>query len=135
MDATVQVAIVTGICGILAGLLGKTQYDRSRGNGNGSHVGNGQAAVERVLAQRSEVEFQTRMTLLIQHLTDAIKEGHETSAEHLAKVSQALDNSAASIREVHKEIVEHREAVTPAMEAALETQHLVRELHAKEMKR
>lgn len=126
MTDAVVVALITSFGGIVSGAVGKTVFDRSRGkpssNGNGG-------SVEAAIARRAEIEFQARTTVLLDRLTAAIEKGHERALSQMQQVSDSIAEAAVAIREVHKEIVGHREAAEPVIQTTAETLRLVRDLH------
>lgn len=134
MTDPVLIAIISTV-GMAAGGLAKTGVDRLRNNGadrrHAPSTGNGNGnGIESVIARRAEVEFQTRMTLVMSQLTDAITKGHDKTIEQMTRVGEGIADAAGAMREVHAEIVGHRECMEPVIAASLETARLVRELHA-----
>jgi hypothetical protein len=125
VSEAVLVAIIAGGCGVLTGIVGKSRYDRER-SARTDHTG---PAVEKVIARRADLEFQTKVTFLLESLTAAIEKGHDRSIGQLALVSEAITESADSVRELHRQIVAHRETVGPSVKAALETHAMVHDLH------
>lgn len=124
----VAVAVITGVCGIIAGAVGARRLDKKH---SGQHAvnGNGQSAMSRALAERDETRFQERMTLLVTNLIDALKDANKESAKQFAQVSEAITETVETLREVHQDIIAHREASKPVMTAALETHAMVTQIH------
>lgn len=116
MSEAVIIALISSVSGMLSGIVGKSTYDKVRNGRNGQHS-NG-SSVESVLARRAEVEFQTRMTVVMEQLSTTIE-----------RVGGIMEEAARAIREVHKEIEAHAQATAPATRAVLETHRLVKEMH------
>lgn len=129
MDGTVVAALI-GLAGSVFGVLGKMGYDKvNNGRHYGSNGGNGNgSSIDRAISQRAEVEFQTRMTLLMTQLTAAIEKGHDKALDQMLMVSQAITESAAAIKQVHDEIVAHREQLRPAIGVVFDTKRTVQEI-------
>lgn len=126
MTDALTIALITSAGGVLTGILGTRGYDKIR---NGRHGSNGNGA-DKALAARAEVEFQTRMTLLMEQLTRAIEKGHDKAVEQMQSVSEAITDAAGAIRQVHEEIVQHRAETKPAVGAVFDVARGVREIRA-----
>ncbi len=122
LSDAVRVAVVTGVFGVLAGLVGRPAYDRLRKNGNG-HPGRSSSDM------RAEIEFQTRTTLLIEKVTEAVKDGHSSNIEQLTVVAEAIQQAARAIEGVHREVVAHRESVAPVLEKSHDMHRMVKDIH------
>lgn len=124
MTEAVLIALITAAGGAITGVLGTRGYDKFVKNGrHGSH------GIEHVISQRAAVEFQTRMTLLMERLTAAIEKGHDKALVQMDKVAASINDAAGAIRGVHEEIVQHRVETAPAVQASFETHRLVKEIH------
>lgn len=127
MTDAVMVALITGGSGIVAGVLGVRGYDKVRANGRTNGNGNSQDSVAHVIAQRAEVEFQTRMTMLMNSLTEAVTKGNAHAAEQLSKAATGIKDAAATMRDVRTEMLDQRDLTS-------ETHKMVGELHGHLMK-
>lgn len=126
MKEAVVVALISGISGIVAGVWGRGRYGPTPPAARGDH---GAPHLETVIARRADVEFQTRMTILMEGLTAAIEKGHEKASGQMAVVSEAITEAADAVRELHRQINEYREVASLADHAAVQTHQLVLDLH------
>lgn len=120
---TVLVGGVLGVAAAIIGALGKAAFDHARHpreNGNG-----GAAAVK----ARAEVEFQTRMTVLMENLTNAIERGQSAYLDRVQTLCDSVQEAAGVIHEVHEEIKRGRHIAVTTDVAAVETHRLVKEIH------
>lgn len=123
MTDAVVASLISGASTVV-GVLGKVAYDRMRNTR--SHSPNGNGSIERVIATRAEVEFQTRISLLLQQLTAAIEKGHDKSVAQMEAVSVALNNAVQAIRDLHSEIIQQHTIVQPAL---ADTHKIVQEIN------
>lgn len=129
MQEAVVVALISGVSGILAGVWGRGKYERTTTTSSSS--GNGTEKLETVIARRADVEFQTRMTILMEKLTNAIEKGHDKASGQLAMVSEAITEAADTVRELHRQIAAHRSAVDAVAQRTEHTHQLVLDLHSR----
>jgi hypothetical protein len=127
LSDAVQIAVISGVSGILAGWVGVRGVDKVKNGRHGSTTANGMS-VDRALAQRAEVEFQAKMTLLMTQLTAAIEKGHDKALTQMTLVSDAICDAANAIKQVHDEIVQHRTESRPAMQTTFDTGRTVKEI-------
>lgn len=121
ISEAVTVALVSSVASVLVGWFGRGSADKLKNGRNGNGNGTYTPSAERALAARAEVEFQTKMTLLMQQLTAAIEKGNE-------KMADALSDAAAAIKSVHDEIAAHRNETKPAMGAVFDTRRVVTDI-------
>lgn len=134
LSDNVLIAIITAAGGIASGVFGKSAVDHFRKPKTAppptarSEI----ASVEGIIARRAEIEFQTRMTLMLEKLSEVL----ETSNDRMEIVGRSIGESALAIRDVHRELMRHEQRAEGATAVLTDTngivkniQQIVKDLH------